>query len=402
MSTDFTPCIHFGECGGCRFQDVPYADQLLQKQAVLQELFAEFCEKLIEVVPSPLIRHYRNKLEFNFGRRQYPEPPPKDFIRESVLGFKRTGRWYWTIDLEDCLLAPLEAPKLLTAVRDWMKVSGLRSFHSRSNDGVLRHLVWRTGQHTGEHLVLLLTREVELDAQPFVDAVHTALPQANVLHGIYRGKADVAYADEIHLLHGTPYIHENLHIPTDNGEERQLRFRISPMSFFQTNPLATENLYARIRAWVRQQPVRKIFDLYGGSGGIAFACADLAEEIVSVENVSEASADGRVNAELNNCHTVRFVTADVRRYLADSTELEDAAADSLVIIDPPRSALHPKVLTRLSECGASRIIYVSCNPKLLARELPLLLTRYTLDELCAFDLFPHTPHVEALALLSLR
>jgi 23S rRNA (uracil1939-C5)-methyltransferase len=398
-TTSSARCIHFGDCGGCRSQDVAYEDQLATKAADLGERFAAYWPDPIHVTASPTLWHYRNKVEFTFARKQYPEPPPKDFVRDSVLGFKRLGKWYWTIDLQECRIGPEGGGELLAEVRKWMHDSGHRAWDQRGKDGVLRHLIVRQTMRTGERMVTLLTNDLDIDIDGFVEAVNRAAPAACICLGLNTAPRDVAMAEDLRVVAGADCIHETLHIPTADAV-RKLSFRISPFAFFQTNSLATELLYGRIREHVAAAAPRLLFDLYGGSGGIALSCADVVEEIISVEEVEAATADGRLNAEANGVSNVRFETADVKDFMnCYNRDHDRCPEDSLVVIDPPRAALHPKVLRRLLDLLPPTIVYVSCNPKLLARELEAFCQWYDLTSLEAFDLFPHTPHVEALAVL---
>ncbi|MBI2433397.1 MAG: class I SAM-dependent RNA methyltransferase, partial [Candidatus Hydrogenedentes bacterium] len=188
----------------------------------------------------------------------------------------------------------------------------------------------------------------------------------------------------------------------DAGATRILQFQISPFSFFQTNTLATEHLYGHIRAWVRQVRPRALYDLYGGAGGIAFACSDLVERMWSVESVASATADGLVNARLNDIENVSFHTEKVESYLRECIEGNTWQPEAAVILDPSRAGLHPKALRRLIEVLPEYMLYVSCNPKILAQELSLLLDAYEITQAQGFDLFPHTRHVELVVGLRRR
>jgi 23S rRNA (uracil1939-C5)-methyltransferase len=394
-------CLHFGECGGCQSQNLGYPDQLAQKAALLQTLFAAHWPDPVPVSPSPVVWHYRNKVDPAFAPMRYPEPPPPGFVRETVLGFKRKGRWFWPLDIEECHIGPEGLDTLLGAVRGWYRAAGLRGFDSRSGEGFLRVLLVRDAKRTGERMVVLITRPGPFDPKPFLDAILPVYPAVSVYRGIFSGLADVAAAEELELLHGAPHITERLCISDPEGA-REFEFRISPMSFFQTNPTATESLYSAIRAWLRRSAPETLYDLYGGSGGIAFSCADLVRRVWSVESVEDASRDGRENARLNGIDNVYFLTEDVRKYLKRLLEEDGFDPGAAAVIDPPRSGLHPKVLRRLIELSPARLLYVSCNPKILARELPDFLEHYRLETLEAFDLFPHTRHVEVLAALTAR
>jgi 23S rRNA (uracil1939-C5)-methyltransferase len=376
---------------------VPYPDQIAEKSRILGELFEKLWSEPVPVEPSPTRWHYRNKLDLNFGRKHYPEPPPKDFPRETVLGFKRAGKWYWTLDIEECHIGPEGAESLLTAVRQWARDRGLTAFSSKARDGFLRILLVREGKRTGERMVVLITNEGDLDAKSFVDTVQASFPCHSIQHAQFKGRAEIAAADWIELLHGKPTIDEVLEVP-DGPESRKLRFRLSPFSFFQTNTYATERLYGIIRAWVKESRPRFLYDLYGGSGGIALTCSDRVDRVVSVESVEDASVDGTHNAEVNGADNVVFITQTVEDYLRDTLHVQRSfQPSSVVIVDPPRAGLHPKALKRLVALHPPEIIYVSCKPTVLAGEMPTLLAHYNLVDMRAVDLFPHTEHIELLA-----
>jgi len=394
-------CPHFGTCGGCQHQDIPYTEQLQLKERNLAALFAPFWPERIVVAPSPVLWNYRNKVDLTFGRKFYPEPPPKGFPRETVLGFKSKGKWFWTIDIQECRIGPTGLAPLMDAVRQWARARGYPAFSSRSKDGLLRILLVREGKRTGQRMVVLITCEGDVDRNGFVDAVLSSCPATSIQHGVLTASAEIAAADRVDVLRGNQTIEEELHVPTEEGT-RRLRFRLSPFSFFQTNTLAAEQLYGHIRRKVRSLAPSYLYDLYGGSGGIALACADLVEGAESVESVPAATADGRRNAEMNSADTVAFVTAQVRDYLGQKRAGKGLRDGSVVVVDPPRPGLHPKALHRLIELAPSHVLYVSCKPTELARELPAFLDGYELVNLDAYDLFPHTRHIECLAHLARR
>lgn len=394
-------CPHFGECGGCVSQDVPYETQLARKAAALRDVFAPFWDRPITVTASPIVWHYRNKVDPSFARKRYETAPPPGFERETVLGFKRRGRWFWPLDIGECRIGPEGLDRLLESVRRWAREQGLQAWDYRDGRGLLRALLVRDGKRTGERLVALITRDGEFDHGPFIEAVNSVFPAASIYRGVYRGRADGAFAEEVELLHGAPHIAERMCIP-DGESTRALEFRISPMSFFQTNTLATELLYGHIRAWLRKTGATHLYDLYGGAGGIALSCADLVERIWSVENVAAASEDGRANAKANEIENVEFITAEVQKYLHELLNQDGLAPESAVLLDPPRAGMHPKAIKRLLALRPANLLYVSCNPGNFARELPEFLQEYTLTGIEAVDLFPHTPHVEVVAALSSR
>ncbi len=392
-------CAHFGECGGCQTQDVAYTGQLKRKESELRALFAPYWDGAIPVEASPIVWHYRNKVDFTFALKRYPEPPPPEFPRETVLGFNRKGKWYWPLDIGQCRIGPEGTEALLAAVRRWYTAAGLRAFDSRSKAGFLRVLLVREGRRTGETMVALITSPGEFDAGAFVDAVLSACPASSIYRGVSSSLARGAFADHMELLHGEGAITERLHIPDGEGL-RELRFRVSPFSFFQTNTLAAEILYGKVRQWVRETSPDVLYDLYGGSGGIALACADLAQIVRSVDNVGSATEDGWFNATANGVENVFFTGEKMKNYLLKIVNDGGMERNSAAVVDPPRAGMAPKALKRLLLSRPPDILYVSCNPSALAQELPAFLESYRLTGLEAMDMFPHTPHVELLARLS--
>jgi 23S rRNA (uracil1939-C5)-methyltransferase len=412
-------CTHFGRCGGCAAQDIPYKEQVARKAEALRTLFAPFWGGPIDVMPSPVLWQYRNKIDPVFSPKRYETAPPPDFVRETVLGFKEKGRWSWPLDTSECRIGPAGVDRLFAAANAWHKPLGLSGFDTRRQEGFLRALLVRDAKRTGQRMVVLITSPGPLDTAPFVAAVRESFQADSIYRGIFSGGAEVATADELELLYGAPAIEESLVIreapPRDtwadpvaaiaglsNEDGRHLSFRISPLSFFQTNPLGAERLYGLIRAWVRRVAPDDLYDLFGGMGGIAFSCADLVRRVWSVENVAAASEDGRHNAAVNGIGNVEFITDEVKNYLRDRLTAGGFIGNAAVVLDPPRSGMHPKAIRRLVELRPTRVLYVSCNPKVLAGEMPSYLEAYRLEGVRAVDMFPHTPHVEVLAELVAR
>lgn len=395
-------CPHFPECGGCTAQDVEYAEQRARKQQVLEDLFKPMWQKAIPVAASPAIWNYRNRIDLTFGRKHYPEPPPKDFERETVLGFKREGKWFWTIDLAECRIGPVGVDKLIHAVRNWARERHLKAFSSKTKDGFLRVLLVREGKRSGERMVVLVTNEGPIDSDSLVGTIQQAWPCTGILHAVFRGKAEITAADEIRVLYGKQHITDELHVP-DGAGVRKFTLRISPFGFSQTNSAATEILYGIIRQWVKESRPRFVYDLYGGSGGIAFSVSDKVDRVISVECDEMASVDGTFNRETNDADNVVFLTQNVEDYLRDAISMHHGLLpQSTVILDPPRAGLHPKAVKRLLTLGPEEIIYVSCKPSVFVKELPLFLPSYAITDMRAVDLFPHTEHVELLARLNRR
>lgn len=380
-------CRHFGECGGCQFQGLPYEAQLDRKAAGLEALFRPHGWNIpVAVRPSPEPWYYRNKMEFSF-QDVYPAPPlGRDHL---LLGLKRKKRWDKVMDLSDCRLLSPEAPRLLERVRAWALRENLEPYNLHKQTGFLRHLVVREAKGgSGDRMVLLLTGAGELHEEGFVSAVLEGYPATTVLWGVNGGVADVARADKMKTLRGPGVITETL-----LGK----RFRISPRTFFQTNTLGAAELNRRLRDWLSEVAPKNVLDLYCGSGGISLSVADLCERVFGVESAASAVEDARHNAAANGVSNAEFMEAKVEDILP-ALAAQKIEVDA-IILDPPRSGLHPAAAEALKRIGAPRLAYVSCNPKALAEDMRRLAGYYGLEQIEAIDLFPHTDHVEALALL---
>ncbi len=370
-------CAHFGECGGCRRQDLSYEAQLEAKKEILEELFGVS----VPLHPSPDTWYYRNKMEFSFGDVYPPPPEGEDDI---LLGLKERGKWYRVLNLSECHLLSPETPALLDAVHAWARKEGLAPYNVRRHVGFLRHLLVREGKNSGDRMVLLLTAEGELPRDTFVEAVGSVYPATTILPGRHTGRADAALLEEVEILTGPGTIDDTLLGKT---------FRISPNSFFQTNTRGAEVLYTLIRDWIGDLRPERILDLYCGGGAIGILLADLCREVVGVELVEEAVEDARFNARENGVGNIEFVTGKVEKVLRDWTGEVDT-----VILDPPRAGMHPKALKAVLEMSPPRILYVSCNPKNFAKDREKILESYRMARIEGVDLFPHTDHVEAVAL----
>jgi 23S rRNA (uracil-5-)-methyltransferase RumA len=378
-------CRHFGACGGCALQDRPYEEQVALKAQKVQSLLSPLGVAVGQVHPSPETWFYRNKMEFSFGD-VYPPTPGSAWLK---LGLKPKGKWYEILDLEECFLLSKETPALLDAARQWALRERVAPFNSHKQTGFLRHLVVREAKNGPDRMVVAVTTPGAMP-EGFVSAVQSAYPATTILHGGNAKKSDTAISDSLEVLSGPGFITERLRFGA-----RELTFRISPHSFFQTNTRATELLYGRIRAWLGGARPARVLDLYCGGGGIALAVADVCGEVVGAEINASAIEDAKANAALNGIASANFYCGAVEALLPSLLAMKPEA----VIVDPPRCGLHPKALAALLELGAPRLIYVSCNPKALVNDLTSLLTSYSVENCEVFDLFPHTEHVETLVAL---
>ena len=339
------------------------------------------------VHPSPQAWHYRNKMEFSFGD-VYPPRPGGPTVK---LGLKPKGRWYEILDLADCRLLSPETPPLLAAVRGWAQDNGLPPFNSHRHSGLLRHLVVREAKNAPQRMVVLVTSPGEIPKESFQRAVLSVYPATTLLWGKNGKISDTAVSDSLEILSGPGYIIEILRLP---GAE--LKFKISPHSFFQTNTRGAEVLYGLLREWLAEAGTRKLLDLYCGGGGIALSVAGVCREAIGAELNASAIEDARANAALNAITNVSFYSGAVETLLPSLLELSFDAA----VADPPRAGLHPRAVLTLRESGPANLFYVSCNPESLERDLALLNDRYRAKRCAVVDLFPHTEHVETAVWLT--
>ncbi len=381
-------CPHFGICGGCVYQTLPYEEQLRLKQEQVKELLQPVLGDvpMEPILPSPRQDGYRNKMEFSFG----------DEVKGGrlSLGMHKKGSFYDIVTVEGCRIADRDFTAILTATRDYFEEAGVSFYQKMRHSGYLRHLLVRKAAKTGQILVSLVTSsQTEGDGgllQGWRDCM-LALPLegrfAGILHTVNDSLADVIQNDRTEILYGEDSFCEEL---------LGLSFRITPFSFFQTNSLGAEVLYEKVREYVGSTRGKVVFDLYSGTGTIAQVLAPVAEQVVGVEIVEEAVAAARENAVRNGLNNCRFLAGDVLKVLDELAEKPD-----LIVLDPPRDGVHPKALPKILAYGVERIVYISCKPTSLARDLVAFLAAgYRVCRVCAVDLFPGTAGVESIVLLS--
>jgi 23S rRNA (uracil1939-C5)-methyltransferase len=363
-------CLHQGEpCPGAPWQAMEYARQLEHKRDAVDEALRRLGGldgfELERIEPAVAEWRYRNKLEYSFGERP----------GELLLGFHRRGSWAEIVDVDDCQLASEANNAARNAVRDWGHRHGLTAHDTRTGVGALRNLVVREGRRTGQIQTRLVTSPEEIP-QPPVD-LHTVIEGPS---GGTDGPTGVLGAE---------------HLAEEVGG---LRLRLSHSAFLQTNTEMAERLYSIAGEFAGLTGNERLFDLYCGIGTIGLSLAAAAGEVWGLESVREAVADAEHNAAANDISNARFVCADARLGIAPL--LEEAGPPDVVVVDPPRSGLSKKVVRRLLECEAQRIVYVSCNPTTLAPNAAQIVEAgYTLRRVKPVDMFPQTPHIEAVALL---
>ena len=370
-------CTHFGFCGGCRWQDVSYEDQLSLKESLVQTALKSknlSPQKIEPILPSLDVFYYRNKMEFSFGS-------DRDGILQ--LGLHVRGRYNRIFDVEKCYLQSPESNRLIAAFRAGAKLYELKPYNLRTHEGLLRFLVVREAKPRRQLMINLVVAEYpNLLIDSLMSYVCERVPQlSEIVVSRHTGKAQVAIGEASFVLLGNGYIEESC------GENK---LKISPNSFYQTNSRQAERLYAIVRNWVGNN-VGNVLDLYSGTGSIALYLASCAKELIGVEVIEDATVDAVWNAEENAIRNCKFISAPVEDFLKN---LDDFNFD-LVIIDPPRPGVHPKVLGRLGEIRPPRILYVSCNIKTLVEDLEVMVGfGYEIKRLQPVDMFPHTPHCE--------
>lgn len=400
-------CPHFGVCGGCAWQDLAYGDQLKWKRVHVLECLEHLAgvgEALVEpLVPSPSETYYRNKMEFTFSDRRWlsTEEINSRGMQDAdrfTLGLHVRGFFDKIFDVETCFLESVQAVDILRATREWCAASGIPAYGIKTQQGFWRFLVVREGKRTDQALIHIVTTN-RPEYQQYVDdlAEHllSRIPNVTtIIHSISDKKAQVATGDATRVVFGPGYIEERL------GE---LIFRISAHSFFQTNPRSAEMLYETVCRLSGFEGGETVWDLYCGTGSITLFIASRVRRVVGFEVVAEAIEDAYVNARLNGIGNCSFVAGDLKDMIRDARRPGgDADLPDTVITDPPRAGMHPHVVKALLEIAPRRIIYVSCNPATLARDLAELLVDYEVRKVQPFDLFPHTPHIECVVRLDKR
>ena len=381
-------CKIFPACGGCMYQTMSYEEQLKMKETQVKGLLQEAVGIDTDlhwegIHGSPIEFGYRNKMEFSFGD-EYKDGPLS-------LGLHKKGSTYDVLTASDCKLVHPDMTAILSCVLDFFTELGAVHYKKMQHTGYLRHLLLRRGVTSGEILVhVITTSQAEYDYAPLVSRL-LALPLegkiVGIMHIINDSLSDVVQSDETRLLYGQDYFYEKL---------LGLRFKISTFSFFQPNSLAAEVLYSIVRDYIGDTKDKEVFDLYTGTGTIAQLLASVAKEVIGVEIVEEAVEAAKVNAALNGLTNCRFIAGDVLKVLDDLTEKPD-----MIILDPPRDGIHPKALPKILAYGVENIVYISCKPTSLARDLPAFLAAgYEVQRSCSVDQFCETVHVETVVLLS--
>ncbi len=392
-------CQHFGVCGGCKWQMLPYSQQLVYKQQQVTDQLSRIGQvQLPEIEPivgSPRERYYRNKLEFTFSTARYRtfeeiEARDEKFAPEPALGFHAPGLFDKVVEIHTCYLQDEPTNKLLSVLRAY--THGMPYYDYKQQYGWLRNIVIRVAT-TGEILVNLVMHHEDERREPLLQHIKDNVPGITSLHYTLNPKMnDTIYDLDVVCWHGKDHIEEKL---------ENFRFKISPKSFFQTNTYQAEALYRITREFAGLTGNEVLYDLYCGTGSIGIFCSAGARKVIGIEVVADAVKDAYENAALNGLDHCKFYAGDVEKVCTDAFFAEHGRPD-VIITDPPRAGMTEKLVNQLLKMRAPRVVYVSCNPATQARDLALLDAAYRIVRLQPVDMFPHTHHIENVALLELK
>lgn len=388
------PCQHFGHCGGCKWQNVDYALQLQFKKQHVEESLRHIGNispgTIHEPIPAPEIFGYRNKMEFSFSENRWltPEELKDPGIKKGfALGLHVPRFFDRIIDIEKCWLQSDLLNEILVFSKSYFKASGIPVYNTHTKEGLLRYLVLRQSFASGQVMANIVTfKEIAGRLEDYAEKLTARFPAVvSVVNTINSRYAQVASGEERLLIYGSPVIHEKL---------GPFRFEISPDSFFQTNSRQAEKLY-QVALEYAEVNDNEVWDLYSGAGSIAIFLAGRARRVTGFEIVENAVKDALRNAELNGIGNCRFVAGDLRLNL----EKYSAEPPEVIICDPPRAGMHKEVIRAILKVAPQRIVYVSCNPATMARDLAGLADQYHVTEVQPVDMFPHTYHIESVARL---
>lgn len=400
-------CIHAGECGGCTYQTLPYEEQLAMKASQVKKLIDDVIVpentdyEFLGIKASPRQQEYRNKMEFSFGDAYKGGP--------LALGMHKRGSFYDIVDVPECRIVDDDFHTVLTVTLDYFKERNLPYYHKLRHTGYLRHLLVRKAVKTGEILVdLVTTTQIAEGGEAALlagwkDVLCAAAYQGTltgVLHTRNDSVADTVTNEGTDVLFGQDHFYEEL---------LGLRFQITPFSFFQTNSLGAEVLYETAREFIGDalpsgtdadvaEHGKVVFDLYSGTGTIAQMLAPVAKKVIGVEIIPEAVEAAKENARLNSLTNCEFIAGDVLKVIDEIEEKPD-----YIVLDPPRDGIHPKALEKIIRYGVPQMVYISCKPTSLVRDLEVLqASGYEVKKVCCVDMFPATVHVETVVKLSLK
>lgn len=391
-------CPHFGVCGGCKWQPLPYSMQLEAKRQQVYDQLVRIghldVPEILPTLPSPNTEYYRNKLEFTASDKRwlYKDEDPETISPEDRIGLGfHVGKFFdKVLDIKDCHLQSEPSNAIRLFIKDFCIKNGLEFYNIRGNFGFFRSMFVRTTRRGEVMLILCFSYDDKKKREALLDAVSERFPEIVSLYYVVNSKLNDSIADQSCILYkGSEVIYE---------EMEGLRFRIGPKSFYQTNSLQAERLYSVARDFAALKGDEIVYDLYTGTGTIAQFIAARARKVVGIEYVPEAIADARVNAEANGINNCVFYAGDMKDVLSPAF-IEENGRPDVIILDPPRAGIHPDVAKVILDAAPERMVYVSCNPASQARDLAIFSEKYKITAVQPVDMFPHTQHVENVCAL---
>lgn len=391
-------CSHFGVCGGCKWQNLRYSEQLKFKQKKVVNNLVRIgkveVNAIHDIIPSSRTQYYRNKLEYTFSNKRWLTQEEidsgEDYAKRNALGFHIPSMFDKILDIETCYLQKEPSNKIRLEIKQYALDHNLEFFDIRKQTGLLRNLIIRTSA-TGELMVIVcFFKDEEDQIEALMKHIEKKFPEITSLLYVINPKPNDTINDlDIILYKGRNHIIEEL---------EGLQFKIGPKSFFQTNTEQGINLYNKTLEFASLTGKEVVYDLYTGTGTIANFIATKAKKVVGIDYIKEAIEDAKVNSELNKINNTFFYAGDMKDVLSQSF-IDEQGKPHVIILDPPRAGMHKDVINAILYCEAKRIVYVSCNPATQARDIDLLSGHYKMADSQPVDMFPHTDHVENLALL---
>ncbi len=398
-------CSHFGLCGGCKWQHLGYTDQLLNKQKQVVDNFDRI-GKIDVANYKPIIGsdneyYYRNKLEYTFSDRRWLtnlDTPKEDGGPQDTngLGFHLPGMFDKILDIDHCYLQKDPSNDIRLAIKAFAIEKELEFYNARHHEGFLRNLIIRTST-TGEIMVIVVFKYDDLDVVDLLHSIENRFPEiTSLMYVINEKNNDTIWDLDVKLYRGKSFLLEHMKNPIEDLED--LKFKIGPVSFYQTNPDQAYKLYKTAYEFADFKGDELVYDLYTGTGTIADFIAGSVKKVIGIESVEKAIEDAKENAELNEISNVEFFAGDMVKILTPEFLRQNGKPD-VIITDPPRSGMHEKVVKQMLLAEPEKIVYISCNPATQARDISLLTEKYIVELSQAVDMFPQTHHVENIALL---
>ena len=401
-------CKHFGLCGGCKWQHLSYENQLINKQKQVVDNFERIAKVSIgdtlPILGCDEEYYYRNKLEYTFSNRRWLtnlDAPKEEGGPQNTngLGFHLPGMFDKILDIEHCHLQKDPSNDIRLFVKEYADNHDLDFYSAREHEGFLRNLLIRTST-TNDLMVIVVFKYDDLDVAEMMEAISVKFPEITSLMYVINEKGnDTIWDLEIRTYKGNPYLIEEMISPIEGNDK--LKFKVGPVSFYQTNPEQAYRLYKTAYDFADLRGEELVYDLYTGTGTIADFIAGSAKKVIGIESVEQAIEDAKENSDLNNISNTEFFAGDMLKILTPEFIQEHGQPD-IIITDPPRAGMHEKVVLQLLSTAAKKIIYVSCNPATQARDIELLSQKYDVVKIQPVDMFPQTNHVENVALLHLR